>query len=471
MDYTAHKNPRTRPPQPPHVSKDSRKSGGKSSFSATHEFFHGGHQPELRRTHSSMAVVLSVGNSCLQRRNRSPQSSEFWFNKRSVSNLSLAGSRLFTHNGKLALNTSQNSFSHPPFCIKSFRGEDAECTDTANYINNSKGQDETADVIIESQPNKTTGTRSKLLAQLAILLGIAATITILSICLKQPNQGPTSGIQILSGGSSSSTSAVSTVGFSINAFGYKIILPEYTPGWIYFWLLMAAGCGLFISEEALNIWVGISLARMLSLDGTKQSFVESFSRNAPHILSTVLWVYWGVCISDMIPFYLGRLFKKSGASDDVYSKLGISKDKALGLTHIVQRYGNLIGFVLSVKPLMTLLGGLGNCVLKLGVGYLLGDDSNSGLPEPVERFSLGVRNPTAFFAGALDISPECFFAGVCCGGLITLPVQLGIGFLLRERPVFAVATVATVVGVWTIFPYAVAAATALFFYLRRRYSN
>ncbi|GKA89540.1 SNARE associated Golgi protein [Tanacetum coccineum] len=113
----------------------------------------------------------------------------------------------------------------------------------------------------------------------------------------------------------------------------------------------------------------------------------------------------GVCISDMIPFYLGRLFKKSSASDD----LGINEDKALGHT-IVQRYGNLIGFV--------------------------------------ERFSLGVRNPTAFFAGALGISPECFFAGVCCGGLITLPVQLGIGFLLRERHIFALATVATVVAVW-----------------------
>ncbi|KVI06826.1 Protein of unknown function DUF1639, partial [Cynara cardunculus var. scolymus] len=45
----------------------------------------------------------------------------------------------------------------------------------------------------------------------------------------------------------------------------------------------------------------------------------------------------------------------------------------------------------------------------------------------------------------LDISPECFFAGVCCGGLITLPIQLGIGFLLREQPVFALATVDTVV--------------------------
>jgi hypothetical protein len=25
--------------------------------------------------------------------------------------------------------------------------------------------------------------------------------------------------------------------------------------WVYFWLLMAAGFGLFISEEALNVWV------------------------------------------------------------------------------------------------------------------------------------------------------------------------------------------------------------------------
>ncbi|XP_076958645.1 uncharacterized protein LOC143634444 isoform X2 [Bidens hawaiensis] len=134
----------------------------------------------------------------------------------------------------------------------------------------------------------------------------------------------------------------------------------------------------------------------------------------------------------MIPFYLGRLFKKSGASDDVYSKLGISREKAVALARLVQRYGNLIGFV--------------------------------------ERFSLGVRNPTAFIAGALDVSPECFFAGVCCGGLITLLIQLAIGFLLRGRPVFALATVATV-GIWTIFPYAIAASTALFLYLRKRYSS
>ncbi|KAL0773193.1 hypothetical protein Bca101_038344 [Brassica carinata] len=224
----------------------------------------------------------------------------------------------------------------------------------------------------------------------------------------------------------------SSVGFTFNAFGNRFVIPANAPGWVYFWLLMAAGFGLFISEEALNIWVGITLARLLTLDGTWQSFAESFSRNAPYIMSTVSWVYWGVCISDMIPFYLGKLFRQSGASDDVCSKLGIGKEKAMDITQAVQKYGNLSGFV--------------------------------------ERFSLGVRNPTAFFAGALGISPECFFAGVCCGGLITLPIQLVIGFLLRERPMFAVATVATAVGIWTIFPYMVAAATALYLYIRSRYT-
>ncbi|KAD3068497.1 hypothetical protein R6Q59_017486 [Mikania micrantha] len=375
-----------------------------------------------------MSVVLSVGNSSLNHRCRTPPSAKSFFNNRSSSNLKQTNCRLVS---KFAHNSAQKWFRHSNSCFRSLKQEDEDYSDNANNINNSERRDEIIDVILGSQETKTTGTRSSLLAQLAILLGIAVTVTLLSIFLKQPNQGPTFGIQILDMGAY--TSAVPSIGFSFNAFGYRVVLPEYTPGWVYFWLLMAAGCGLFISEEALNIWVGISLARMLSLDGTRQSFVESFSKSAPHILSTVLWVYWGVCISDMIPFYLGRLFKKSGASDDVYSKLGISKEKAIGLTHAVQRYGNLIGFV--------------------------------------ERFSLGVRNPTAFFAGALDISPECFFAGVCCGGLITLPIQLGIGFLLRERPVIALATVATVVGIWTMLPYAVAASTALILYLRQRYAN
>ncbi|PIN10949.1 hypothetical protein CDL12_16439 [Handroanthus impetiginosus] len=329
-------------------------------------------------------------------------------------------------NAKLLIKSSNSR-------IKSFQHDSDESSDAAKSEVISEDQNTASDIATGNLESKTAANGSSFLSKLGILLGIAAVITLVSVGLKPSSLGTSIGIQNLLDGSSSSTLAAPTGAFSFQVFGYRVVLPEYAPGWIYFWLLMAAGCGLFISEEALNIWVGITLARLLLLDGTWQSLVDSFSRNAPYMMSTVVWVYWGVCISDMIPFYLGKFFRQSGASDDIYSRLGISKEKAADITHTVQRYGNLIGFV--------------------------------------ERFSFGVRNPTAFLAGAMGISPECFFAGVCCGGLITLPIQLLIGFLLRERPVFALATVATVVGIWTVFPYALAALTALFLYLQRRYSN
>ncbi|XP_028958338.2 uncharacterized protein [Malus domestica] len=318
--------------------------------------------------------------------------------------------------------------------IRSFYEEDAGNNEVEISKDILDGEDGISDELLGNVVNTEISTENSFLAKIAIALGVAATVTLISVGIKgAPAIGSSNGIQIFPDSSSSSVMASANVSFTIKAFGYSIVLPAFAPGWIYFWLLMAAGCGLCISEEALNIWVGISLARMLSLDGTWQMFAESFSRNAPYIISTILWVYWGVCISDLIPFYLGKLFRKSRASDDVFSKLGIGKEKALSITSAVQKYGNLIGFV--------------------------------------ERFSLGVRNPTAFLAGTLGISSECFFAGVCCGGLITLPLQLLIGFFLRERPVFALATVATAIGIWTIFPYAVAASTALFLYLRHRYST
>ncbi|KAM4070626.1 hypothetical protein ACB094_12G179200 [Castanea mollissima] len=291
--------------------------------------------------------------------------------------------RLFAKdNGHLLVS---HFFKSSTWRIRSFQQENAESYEDARSQDILDEQDRLTDEVIGNENNG----RGSFLAKVAIVLGIAATVTIISICLKWPVLGSSLGIQFLAEGSSSSVMVAPPVGFTFKAFGYNVVLPEYAPGWIYFWLLMAAGCGLFISEEALNIWVGITLARMLTLDGTWHSFAESFSRNATYIISTILWVYWGVCISDLIPFYLGKLFRQSGASDDVCSR---------------------------------------------------------------------------------GISPECFFAGVCCGGLITLPLQLGIGFLLREHPVAALATVATAVGVWTVFPYAVAASTALFLILRRRYS-
>ncbi|RLM79602.1 uncharacterized protein C2845_PM12G05140 [Panicum miliaceum] len=260
---------------------------------------------------------------------------------------------------------------------------------------------EDANDITDAVAVVSTTPGASFLAKVAVGIGIAATVIVISLIMKQPSSGPSFSLPQIVDASAQSDAAAATIGYTFSVFGKKVIIPEYTPGWVYFCLLMSAGFGLFISEEALNVWV------------------------CP--------LYWGVCISDMIPFFLGKLFRQTKASENISSKIGIGNEKALSVSRVVQKYGNLIGFV--------------------------------------ERFSIGLRNPTAFLAGALGIPADCYFAGVCLGCLFTLPIQLAVGFVLRERPVVALASVAAAVGVCTVFPYAATACTALFLYLRRRESS
>lgn len=175
--------------------------------------------------------------------------------------------------------------------------------------------------------------------------------------------------------------------------------------------------------------VGGTLGRMLIWDQSRDTFLSSMSANLPYIASTILWVYWGVCISDMVPFYAGRQAARSGTGNLIREKLGVSQAKFDQIKANVQRYGNLIGIV--------------------------------------ERFSLGVRNPTSFLAGFVGIKPMNYFAGVCVGALMTLPLQMGVGVLLRDRPIAALAGVAAVVGIWTLLPY-IAAGIGSIVYIRRR---
>lgn len=68
------------------------------------------------------------------------------------------------------------------------------------------------------------------LAMIAIALGIAVIATLASIG-KQPILGSTFGLQILSEGSSSSAVSPAAAGFAFKVFGYRVILPEYAPGY------------------------------------------------------------------------------------------------------------------------------------------------------------------------------------------------------------------------------------------------
>eukprot|EP00250_Pteridium_aquilinum_P013182 c21185_g1_i1 orf=59-796(+) len=86
--------------------------------------------------------------------------------------------------------------------------------------------------------------------------------------------------------------------YKLRLLGRDMLIGEQCPGWIYFWLLMAAGFGLFVSEEALNVWVGATLARTLTFNGLWMDLVTSVSANGFYIFSTVFWVYWPFCCSD-----------------------------------------------------------------------------------------------------------------------------------------------------------------------------
>ncbi|MCO5608986.1 hypothetical protein L7F22_063206 [Adiantum nelumboides] len=47
--------------------------------------------------------------------------------------------------------------------------------------------------------------------------------------------------------------------YKLRLFGGELLIGERSPGWVYFWLLMAAGFGLFVSEEALNVWNAVTV--------------------------------------------------------------------------------------------------------------------------------------------------------------------------------------------------------------------
>ncbi|KAA8543482.1 hypothetical protein F0562_021023 [Nyssa sinensis] len=115
--------------------------------------------------------------------------------------------------------------------IRSFQQEDTEIFEAKGSEDAQEGQDMVSDDVFGNRETTTAGVRSSILAKLAIVLGIAATVTLISVGLKRIIHGSTLGVQYLADGSSSSTLATPAAGFTFKAFGYKVVLPEYAPGY------------------------------------------------------------------------------------------------------------------------------------------------------------------------------------------------------------------------------------------------
>lgn len=129
--------------------------------------------------------------------------------------------------------------------IKCFQQDNSESAASKDMP---ERQENAADNVLGSLESKTTGTGSSFLAKLIIVLGIALTITLVSIGLRQSNQGFVPG-HYLSNTLSSSPFPTTADGFTFKAFGYKIMLPAYAPGYDILRLNESFACSTLPESE------------------------------------------------------------------------------------------------------------------------------------------------------------------------------------------------------------------------------
>ena len=147
----------------------------------------------------------------------------------------------------------------------------------------------------------------------------------------------------------------------------------------YFGLLMCAGLGLPVSEDGLAIWAGGLLGR---------------GENPYPTYQYVIALYCGAIFSDMLTFSIGRLTQNSvGARiQKVLFKDPRKIEKAMVT---IRKYGDKAGFI--------------------------------------QRLSIGARLPITFFSGYSGIHPLKFMLGTALGACVTLPIQLGVGYAMRNQ--------------------------------------
>ncbi|KAK9906818.1 hypothetical protein WJX75_008490 [Coccomyxa subellipsoidea] len=147
--------------------------------------------------------------------------------------------------------------------------------------------------------------------------------------------------------------------------------------------MFAAGLGMPCSEDAFVIWVGSKLWR-----GMYGAWQE-----AAYVLFIV---YIGVVVSDMLTFCIGLALRRgllTPLKDKLLPKNSASITKA---EEMVTKWSNWIG--------------------------------------TVQRFSLGFRGPLCLISGFSGVPATRFAAGASIGALGTMPIQLTIGYLMRNSP-------------------------------------
>mmetsp|Transcript_13555 Transcript_13555/g.18764 ORF Transcript_13555/g.18764 Transcript_13555/m.18764 type:complete len:322 (-) Transcript_13555:192-1157(-) len=174
----------------------------------------------------------------------------------------------------------------------------------------------------------------------------------------------------------------------ISQFQDLVASAEHPPTTLYFWYLIAAGCGFPFPEDSLVMWVGMKIANGVQ----KETF------------KTLLYIYLGVVISDWIPFFMATLVSKGVLKQSRFTTMANIKE--------VEGANNTKSALARAAEIIRLSG--------RWVGI-------------VARFSPGLRTPLFLAAGFMRINPVKFCVGDAIGAAITLLVQLSIGSWLAAQ--------------------------------------
>jgi membrane protein DedA with SNARE-associated domain len=187
-----------------------------------------------------------------------------------------------------------------------------------------------------------------------------------------------------------------------------------TPPVAYFLALMAAGCGVPVSEDALCVFVGAVV----------WPFLQSHNQRR----NIVLALYLGVVGSDWVTFWIGRMMR-SGILAPLAKKLNLNNsagntknDTAVLHEPIADDNSDTNTSTPSTKirPKTAIQERL---LKRAGrwAGFVI-------------RFSVGTRGPLMLMTGFSKQVPFLPFAlGASVGAMVTVPLQLYIGYILSMR--------------------------------------
>lgn len=118
--------------------------------------------------------------------------------------------------------------------------------------------------ITDAVETESTAPGASFFAKVAIVIGITATVIVISLLMKQPPSGPSLSLpQIVDAQSDAALAA--TVGYKFSLFGKRVIIPEYTPGYVSSPLYLFYHCISFKVTGVVLFLVGNSILFEISL--------------------------------------------------------------------------------------------------------------------------------------------------------------------------------------------------------------